>query len=790
MTYAPDDYALVIGIGDYPEWKKPLKSPKRDATKFHRWLVKPDGGGLPRENAYLMTSVEQSVIDESFRSIREQSKGKERRRFYFYFSGHGHSPAGSWQQSLCLPKWSPEDAGAALDLDSYVKSAIGCLKFSEAVFFLDCCRVRQVAPRGKPSDLECGDPKMEARHHAILYASDHYKPGYEGEVDNDGDGDQEVRGYFTTAMLNILEKETIELVQLVERLKVEVPELARPKSQTVRAVPTDKKIYLGPPGRKPPPAQERPETYSLTVELRTNLQLFSPTEQIPAPAPGKIVLLRGTTIVHNANGAFTGPFPAGDYQVQIVHGEASEIHQFQLDKDLVVAYDLPRRQSAALLSSTIEKREELTDPVVANSRWPAQIMHGFKQALFLSLRAQDRRDQQEFNGNLFVYSGSYRDEPVPVPLGNTLIPIKGDTEVRIAYHDPDGTTVNLCVPIADGWDTQIFIVLDKRGRPMLSNASVSMRAAGTGFDPSDALIDAYELAVADLTTGGPGPDALTLEALLDGKYRNPLYGLVGAHFLVRKLSVSTDQSPHDVELLDTVIVNLGNLLGRRSPDVVALRLRQAELFAFEKDIVEDAVSSLSSYVAPLLKPGLEAFIQATAFLDTRLLRSSPGRLSPWLANIAIGLDPDSPWACWQSKQRTYDLWASSRAIGLSSHDPFRFDLIESVWKNSGYVPEKQHQADRITLKGQRESDGDLSMYDQTRDMLTVPEWLVQYVRDADAQSERTGVASRMPAIVRRTGMPVDLILAARSLAQLQSSERGQLNDQNLTDDFDGGGKAA
>src|SRR5207248_2034981 len=94
----------------------------------------------------------------------------------------------------------------------------------------------------------------------------------------------------------------------------------------------------------------------------------------------------------------------------------------------------------------------------------------------------------------------------------------------LRYDSPDAGTSILPIPIVAGWDTHIFI-LTVEGRPQLATASVSMRPAGAGFDPSDALIDAYERGIADLVTGGPGPDQETLDYLLWGKYRNPLFGL-------------------------------------------------------------------------------------------------------------------------------------------------------------------------------------------------------------------------------------------------------------------------
>ena len=123
MTHAPDDYALVVGINDYPLWndgKKSLKGSIRDAERFRNWLICDKGGGLKRENAKLVVSSDNPLgprhqrIDDAFKEIQKQSAGKTRRRFYFYFTGHGHSRAGSWQQqSLCLANWSPVDAASS-----------------------------------------------------------------------------------------------------------------------------------------------------------------------------------------------------------------------------------------------------------------------------------------------------------------------------------------------------------------------------------------------------------------------------------------------------------------------------------------------------------------------------------------------------------------------------------------------------------------------------------------------------------------------------------------------------
>jgi hypothetical protein len=45
-----------------------------------------------------------------------------------------------------LPHFSANSQAAALGLKSYVNTAVGCFGFEEGIFFLDCCRVQQIAP--------------------------------------------------------------------------------------------------------------------------------------------------------------------------------------------------------------------------------------------------------------------------------------------------------------------------------------------------------------------------------------------------------------------------------------------------------------------------------------------------------------------------------------------------------------------------------------------------------------------------------------------------------------------
>jgi hypothetical protein len=769
MTHAPDDYALVIGVNDYPQWNKGAKSLKgsvKDAQDFRDWLVDKDGGGLPRNNVKLLVSTDkplgprQWVIDDAFREIRQQSEGKTRRRFYFYFTGHGHSRAGSWQQqSLCLANWSPLDAGAALHLESYIKASVGCLKFSEAVFFLDCCRVRAVVPLGQQSELECGDPDARNRYSAVLFGSDQYEPTFEGEVN------EEIRGYFTAGLLTVLKQGSIELGDLLERLRIIVPDLAKPKDQTVRAVPADKKIYLGPPDRKPTPEKYtdpgKTAGTSVTISIKSNLTGSNTREDAPAPRPGDISVLRNDLLVARGVGFISRQLARGRYQIRVDHAEASATYEIDVGAEPVKCeFELPRRSSATLLSSTIDKHEWLTDPVVAASKWDVSRRGG--QAAFVSLRSRQSGDESKIAGWLSL---SERHTMHDIYEANSLHFLDPGT-YELIYSDPDGSASILPIPIVKGWDTHIFI-LTVKGRAQLATASVSMRPAGVGFDPSDALIDAYERGIADLVTGGPGPDERTLDDLLWGKYRNPLFGLLGAHFLIRKLRRDPQPDPNGLERLTIVAKNLGELLGANVPDVAALRLWR-QLISRERP-TERLADNL-----PLFNVGFQAFVEATALSD-----AAP---TNWLNGIALGLNASSPWTLWRpDRTRTVSAtWWRGRTpqqtIEATSDSLATLKVIENTWQKEGFAVESMRVDKLRGVRATREIDYGPGMDDAAdwaRTIVSVPDWLVSYMRDAISRSDRRGEPLDLARLVRRTVLPMNVLRAAKFLAEHVSDEEGQ-----------------
>jgi len=759
MSHGIDDYALVIGINAYPEWNKgarTLRGAEADAKGFQKWLVKDTGGGLSPKNVKLIlssvnpTSPRQFKIDDAFREIREQSKDKTRRRFYFYFSGHGHSRAGSWQQqSLCLANWSPDDPGAALHLESYIKASVGCLKFSESVFFIDCCRVRNIVPLGHPSELECGDPDTRERHFATLYGSDHYEPTYEGEVQG------EIRGYFTAGLLKVLNQGYIEFSELLRILKVIVPESAKPKDQTVRATPPDKNIFFGLPDSPPPLASHTSTNGThVTISVTSNLTAgnFTGDHEGP-PRVGDISILRDDCLVVRGLRQVETTLLPGRYQVRIDHAESSATHDIDVaNQPVEYAFDLPRRASATLLSSTIGKHEWLTEPVMQASRWDA--LEG-EQAAFISLRSKHQQpgESPRITGLLFLES-----EQRPLVEGNSLHKLPPGIK-ELSYYAPDGTVAVLPFPIAAGWDTHIFI-LTSEGKPQLATASVSMRPAGAGFDPSDALIDAYERAIADLMTGGPGPDPATMNLLLYGKYRNPLFGVLGALFLIRKLRRDAVADKNDLDLLSLVTANLGKLLGQAAPDVVALRL-------WKQLITKTKPTEHFGGNLPLFNVGFQAFIEATAVSD-----SAPDRQ---IDKVALGLDLNSPWTHWKSEKSMHRSSATPNFLApttfIIESDSFaRIKVVEKMLREEGFSVEVSEQG---TLRVERPGSTSLHLTDQIDAILSMPNRVVNYMRDAMAESARREKRLDLSRLVHLTMFPLNVLRTAQKIVELLAAEPEQ-----------------
>ncbi|MCE8007508.1 caspase family protein [Aestuariivita sp.] len=255
--HQPNDYALVIGVNDYPNHGskgKNLKGAVPDAKRFAAWLTNTQvGGGLPPANCHLITSTTaplspvKDTVDSALEKIwdaAEEAGGG--RRFYLFFAGHGQSitigDVSDTDVALCLPQWSRRRLFDTLSSDNYCRTVKRCMPFQQVVAFLDCCRSRTVRAATQNSGLGCLTPSdiAEDVKGVIVYAAEDESQAFETATGR-GDEDEEqseARGYFTTALLSALNgaaaRDTggAEWESLWDHLQAEVPRLAQKAGKT------------------------------------------------------------------------------------------------------------------------------------------------------------------------------------------------------------------------------------------------------------------------------------------------------------------------------------------------------------------------------------------------------------------------------------------------------------------------------------------------------------------------------------------------------------------------------
>lgn len=246
----PNDYALVIGVEEYPNYKS-LKGPVNDAERFAAWLTHPDKGGLPQENCQILRNPDSpmgATIITCMELLLNQidakySQGQAPRRFYLYFSGHGQSPRID-QTNLCLNLWSATRLSRlALSAPDCWGDMVNCAGFAEVVVFLDCCRVWVASAGGMPPGVNCPIPKVSASGTRFFraYSSEFLKKSYEGAEGGVADTNEIYSGFFTRVLLQALEGTAasspggaITQEALKAYLEAEVPRLSKQEKNVVQ----------------------------------------------------------------------------------------------------------------------------------------------------------------------------------------------------------------------------------------------------------------------------------------------------------------------------------------------------------------------------------------------------------------------------------------------------------------------------------------------------------------------------------------------------------------------------
>ena len=222
-------FGLVVGIWRYPGGYAELQGPRNDAVAFARWLVDPDGGGLPEDNVLLCLSPREGemtlrtaeptkahidlALDELRRQAREtfealpedeRADAPASARLYVYVAGHGVMPDGG--SAALLDAVARPGGTSHLDLGKYAQWLERDGTFGEVVIFADCCRNYEPLVEARGPDLD-KSAELGVRVFQLLgYAttggalSREDTARFDPEIPAD-----ERRGYFSRALVEGLE---------------------------------------------------------------------------------------------------------------------------------------------------------------------------------------------------------------------------------------------------------------------------------------------------------------------------------------------------------------------------------------------------------------------------------------------------------------------------------------------------------------------------------------------------------------------------------------------------------
>lgn len=184
--------------------------------------------------------------------------------------------------------------------------------------------------------------------------------------------------------------------------------------------------------------------------------------------------------------------------------------------------------------------------------------------------------------------------------------------------------------VQSGWQTVVFLTVGPSGE-LPAALSIHMVDAALWWSPvEDRVAEAAELASAALEEGRQIVPGELLRLLLDTKFRNPVFGLIGAHALL----LGRDPDPATVSM---VLNNLDMLLPGH-PDVVALRWLAAERLP---GIAPVLAAGAGIDWPPMLLPSYQALLRADA-RDSGVLRDGS-----FAERMATTLVMQGIWTAWR-----------------------------------------------------------------------------------------------------------------------------------------------
>lgn len=345
----------------------------------------------------------------------------------------------------------------------------------------------------------------------------------------------------------------------------------------------------------------------------------------------------------------------GLYALQIFAGPTVERRFLSVGpegyEDLEIQVEIP---SAAPVGGTSTMHEFHGYPAKELSQNPMTgFGHGGRIVIFLRNMGENPQDPVNPDGLEFV-------GPNLQPLANAFEDFKHEPDSGwsgfSAEVEPGGyllrmtrprrrstggqmETIDQSIWVEEGWVTLIFIPFRaKQGFAEPENASIHMARMEVGFDPytddfSVAANIALEVALSGLRQGRAAIPHDLEELMLQGKFGNPMLGLVGALSLI--------QSPRpNWRLLDIVRKNLRQLVPNH-PDLLGIQMMQKQA---RDDTSESRVPEI--FWPPMLFACYRGVIDRDAEERNHLIAADS------MADLAAArLYPQGPWTRWQALQQ-------------------------------------------------------------------------------------------------------------------------------------------
>lgn len=594
MALHPSDYALIIGVNNYP-FHTQLAFAHNDANAFKAWLIDTEtGGGIPESNIALLLSEVRGEevyipspqdVDVQLRKIISRALENQQqvppRRFYLYFSGHGLGVKAT-DVGLCLPFWSKaSNAGAMLKMSAYLNYLIDLGLFPEIFVFLDCCRNALQAPGGHEPSLSINKPNPGAAtsQHLIAFATTYTNAAFEAEQ-NVGNNADENRGFFTSCLLEGLQgaaadsKGGVPLNKLLEYLDGRVPQLAASKGKTQKAAYSQTfnltempEIILG--AAKPPD--------KVSASKNINLFLFSVSKSWIKRDYELSILNEKFEVIYKGFDSFSESLPPGNYIVRSQMGDNNtETHVDHRGPETNIEAPELSTYSSVLLQGAQSSHEYYTNEAVywSKNQTDAKLNGGSDSHLFFFARYPNKElasDYDLFNEMSLLDESlteihSFPQESYSENREYGWYAFSYSCKSGQYYLRFDGSPSRIipvyCFP---NWQTQLFVTL-KETTPLLETLRILTARKVNGFQPGSQA-EICDMAFEYLKNPELELPPTLAEHLLHQKFDNPMFGILGAYLVLQR---------KDEKLLSKmpiVIRNLERLLN--TPDSVDLRAIQA-----------------------------------------------------------------------------------------------------------------------------------------------------------------------------------------------------------------------